>query len=255
MRIDYVPALPELKRLYEMPRDANRFRAYLRTMIDEDGEELGFAPLVLANPMTREHVRELVDRYLELDADSIALEAIESVLPELSNFDERFEASLVIVDDQKGGWTNRFATEIYLRQIPDPRTLNEKRRARFWITGVLWSSEPASAEIVRVAMKTAAFRLVYVFENGPARSVSEIIRQERAVMSRSGQSLAPLNCDENSWTQQILADRANEVDFANLVTCLFGDVAAQTLGFEKLGLPENAGLRSVSSVIPCGFEK
>lgn len=224
-------------------------------MIDEDGEELGFAPLVLANPMAREHVRDLVDRYLELDADSIAVETIESVLPEFSHFDERFEASLVIVDDQKGGWTNRFATEIYLRQIPDPRVLNAKRRARFWITGVLWSSEPASAEIVQVAMKTAAFRLLYVFENGPARTVSELVRQERAVLSRSGQSLAPLECNENNWTQQILADRANEIDFANLVTCLFGDMAAETLGFEKLGLPENAGLRSVSSDIPRDFVK
>lgn len=253
MRIDYFPALPELKRLYEMPRDEERFRAYLRTMIDEDGEELGFAPLVLANPMAREHVRELVDRYHELDADSIALQTIESILPELSHFDERFDASLVIVDDQKGGWTNRFATEIYLRQIPDPRMLNAKRRSRFWITGVLWSSEPASADAVRAAMKTAAFRLLFVFENGPARSVSELIRQERAVMSRSGQSFAPLNSDENAWTQQILADRANEIDFANLLTCLFGDVAAESLGFEKLGLPENAGLRSVSNDIPFGF--
>jgi len=255
MRIDYVPALPELKRLYAMPRDQTRFRAYLRTMIDENGEEIGFAPLVLANPMAREHVRELVDRYGEMDADTIAFRTIESVLPELSHFDERFEASLVIVDDQKGGWTNRFATEIYLRRIPDPRSLTAKRRTRFWITGVLWSSEAASADNVRVAMKSALYRLQFVFENGPATSVSDLIRQERAVMIRSGKSLAPLESDEYLWTQQVLADRANEIDFANLVTCLFGDVAAETLGFEKLGLPENAGLRSAPKHMPCGSER
>lgn len=255
MRIDYVPALPELKRLYEMPRNSKRFFAYLRTMIDENGEELGFAPMVLANPMAREHVRELVDRYLEMNADSIALETIESVLPALSHFDERFDASLVIIDDQQGGWTNRFATEIYLRQIPDPRSLTGKRRARFWITGVLWSSEAASEEKVRFAMMSAALRLLYVFENGPARSVAELIGQERAVMCRLGQSLAPLGIDEDSWTRQILADRANEQDLASLVTCLFGDSAAESMGFEKLGLPENAGLRSASNGLSSAFEK
>ncbi len=223
-------------------------------MIDDNGEELGFAPLVLANPMAREHVRELVDRYQDLDADAIALQTIESILPEFSHFDERFDASLVIVDDQKGGWTNRFATEIYLRRIPDPRSLTAKRRSRFWITGVLWSSEPASADHVRIAMKSALYRLLFVFENGPARSVADLIRQERAVMSRSGQSFAPLESDEIPWTQQILADRANEFDLANLVTCLFGDVAAESMGFEKLGLPENAGLRSAPNHSPCGFE-
>lgn len=243
MRIDYVPTLPELKRLYEMPRDPSRFRAYLRTMIDETGEELGFAPLVLANPMARDHVRELVDRYLEMDADSIALQTIESLLPEFSNYDERFEASLVIVDDARGGWTNRYTTEIYLRRIADPRSLTEKRRARFWITGVLWSSEPANEAIVRIAMKSALLRLLFVFENGPARTVSELIRQERAVMSRSGQTRDPLGSDDDAWTRQILADRADEDDLANLVTCLFGDSAAESMGFEKLGLPPWAGLR------------
>lgn len=255
MRIDYVPALPELKRLYEMPRDSKRFFAYLRTMIDEDGDEIGYAPLVLANPMARDHVRELVDRYMEMDADSIALETIVSVLPELSHFDERFDATLVIVDDANGGWTNRFATEIYLRQIPDPRTLTSKRRSRFWITGVLWSSEPASEANVRIAMKSAAIRLHYVFENGPARTVSQLIRQEKAVMYRSGKSLAPLNRDENSWTRQVLEDRADEHDLANLVTCLFGDVAAESMGFERLGLPENAGLRTASNGLSSVFEK
>jgi len=255
MRIDYVPALPELKRLYDMPRDSKRFFAYLRTMIDENGDEIGFAPLVLANPMAREPVRELVDRYIAMDADSIALETIESVLPEISHFDERFHVSLVFVDDAHGGWTNRFATEIYLRQIPDPRSLNSKRRSRFWITGILWSSEPANKENVRVAMKSAMFRLTYVFENGPARTVSQLIRQERAVMYRSGKSLDPLDHDENFWTRQVLDDRADEHDLANLVTCLFGDVAAESMGFERLGLPENAGLRLGSNAMRKDFEK
>ena len=48
----------------------------------------------------------------------------------------------------------------------------------FWVTGVLWSSEPATERAAREAMLTAIYRLAYVQRNGPARTLRDMLAQE-----------------------------------------------------------------------------
>src|SRR5205823_9191633 len=132
--------------------------------------------LLVMNPMGKDHVTALLDAFLALDADGVAARTTSDAAARLADEPGDFKVALVVADDLLGGWTNRFATEFTQRFGPDhlrcrsapemalPRWLKD-----FWITAVLWSSEPASERAVREAILTASYRAAYTQRHGFAR--------------------------------------------------------------------------------------
>ena len=57
MQIDFVPRLEVMRELYARPRGAERFRTYLRTLVNDAGDDVECAPLVALNPMARAVIR------------------------------------------------------------------------------------------------------------------------------------------------------------------------------------------------------
>jgi hypothetical protein len=110
MELEFVPLLQIQRDLYSLPRGMERFRAYVRTMVDANTGELEL-PLVAMNPMAREHVPALLDNLLELQADAIGGAAVASACHELADEPGRFRVGLVLADDVRGAWTNRYAAE------------------------------------------------------------------------------------------------------------------------------------------------
>src|ERR1700731_852079 len=106
MQLDYVPLLHVQRDLYRLPRGMNRFRQYLRTMLNENQDDTLFSPRVLMNPMGTEHVTALLDALLAMDADGVAARAVAEALGGLEVFPGEFKAALVVADDAQGGWTN-----------------------------------------------------------------------------------------------------------------------------------------------------
>src|SRR5207253_228746 len=111
MNLDYVPLLAVQRELYAVPRGRERFRKYLGTMTSEDGTGLDLPPLVLMNPMAKDHVTALLDELLTLDADGVAAAAAAEASSRMADVPGDFKASLVVADDRMGGWTNRYAYE------------------------------------------------------------------------------------------------------------------------------------------------
>src|SRR5712692_8625614 len=72
MKLDYVPLLRVQRELQGLPRNYDRFRLYLRTVLTKDGKGLELPPLIAMNPMGKEHVTDLLDALLALDADGVA---------------------------------------------------------------------------------------------------------------------------------------------------------------------------------------
>jgi hypothetical protein len=142
MLLDYVPLLQTQRELYNMPRGMDRFREYLRTMIDPVAQDLKL-PLVAMNPMGKEHLPEFLDRLIEFGADGVAAQATAAVAATLREEPGIFNVCLVVSDDLKGGWTNRFTSEFVHRFHETPYY------QRGWITGVLWTSETYNAAKVR----------------------------------------------------------------------------------------------------------
>jgi hypothetical protein len=236
MKLAYVPLLKVQREIYAIPAGAARFRAYLRQLIDDAGNDLRL-PLGGLNPMGREHVPALLDAYLGLDADGVADRAAAGVAAEVADAPGDFKLALVIVDDAKGGWTNRASTELeHCRgEIP--------LRQRGWLVGFLWTSEPSSVGALQAEVRAVVHRAAYVGRHGPARTLRELLAQEGAVLARSG-ALRPedeLSPDDLAYTRDILQPHLDATDASTLIGALFGDAAARALGHPPLGLSPRAG--------------
>lgn len=251
MQIEYVPLLRVQRELQGLPRNLARFREYLRTLTNGDGLEL--PPLGLMNPMGKEHVTALLDDLLALDADGVAAQAVAEISAGLTDVSGTCKIALVVVDDLMGGWTNRYDYEFGMRfgggpnaLVRDPDSPSGFRLPRwlkdFWLTGVLWSSEPASARRAREAILLAVHRFAYVQWHGPARTLREMLVQEGEVMVAAG-CVGPVLDDEDvAYTREVLGPFLDVEDKRTCMECLFGDEAGRTLGLTPRGLSLWAGV-------------
>jgi hypothetical protein len=236
MNLRYVPLLKTQRELMGMPLGMDRFRQYVRTMSNAQGDDIDFPPLVLMNPMAKDHVTVLLDELLALDADGIAARAAAGAAAKLADVPGEFPAALIVVDDLKGGWTNRWDYEFNVRFRQGPHA------KRFWVTGVLWSSEPASERGVRETILAAVHRAAWVVQHGPARTLRERLAQEGAVLARAGCARPTLEPDDLAYTREVIAPFLDGEDMRTTVECLFGDAAARSLGFTPRGLSPWAGV-------------
>lgn len=243
MQVKYVPLLQEMQRLYGQPRTMDRFRDYLRTMLNPQGDDLETPPLVLINPMAREHLLAIVDALVVERADELAAPVAAAAAAEFDDLADELPVSLVVLDDLRGGWTSRASYELMLRRLPDPRQLSAKQARRCWASAVLWSSEPPTIERVAEAVRCAVYRAGYVRRHGGARTLQELLAQEGWVLCRAGSDLPPLDAQAQEWTRTVVAECAACDDPPTLIECLCGDELAATLGYAGQGLAPWAGLR------------
>ena len=109
MNLEYLPLMQVQRELYKLPRGYEWFREYLRTMIDANTGDLKL-PLVAMNPMGKDHLPPFLDALIEMDADGEAA-ATSEAQSSLQEAPGVFKVCLVVSDDLKGGWTNRYAAE------------------------------------------------------------------------------------------------------------------------------------------------
>src|SRR5262245_5867011 len=249
MNLEYVPLLRIQRELHDIPRGLGRFRQYLRTIMNESRSTVELPSLLAMNPMGREHVTELLDALLAMDADAVAARAVAKATAVLAQKPWDFKVALVVADDLKGGWTNRYATEFthrfgpdHLRSKSDMRMELPRWLDHFWITALLWSSEPASERAVREAILTAVYRMAYMQRHGPALTLGAMMSQEGKVMAQAGCTEPTLDADDLAYTREVLIPYLDATDMRTAIECLFGDAAARTLGFTPRGLSPWAGL-------------
>jgi len=235
MTLEFVPLLRVQRDLYELPRSMERFRAYIATMVDPDTGDLAL-PLVAMNPMGKDHVPALLDDYLRLDADLLAAQSVSSAEGRLSDLPGAFKVSLVMADDAKGGWTNRYCTEFSQRF--ESTTLMK----RGWLVGLLWTSEAASADVARSEALVAVYRAAHLVRQRAARTLDEMLTQEGFAMAMAGCTMPALDSDDLEYTREVVAAHRDAQDRATVMACLFGDPAAHALGYPAQGLTERAGL-------------
>src|SRR5262245_9866337 len=219
MHIEFVPLLHIQRDLYRMPRGMDRFRAYLRTMIDDTCNDLRLPPLVAMNPMGKDHLPDLLDRLLALDAEGIAAQAVTAAASQVTDVPGAYKLGLVLCDDLLGGWTNRYASEFTHRFPTRPI------RDRGWLNGCLWSSETPSADAIRDEVQTTIFRTAYIAQHGPSRTLRDMLAQEGWAMARAGCTQPALDDAGISTTRAIIEPHLDATDMRTAIECLFGDVA------------------------------
>ena len=238
MTLTFVPLLRIQRELYAMPRGMERFGEYIRTMTDAETGDLAL-PLVAMNPMSKDHVPAVIDDYLALGAEAIAEEAVRSVRrggTSVPPDEPNYRVALVVSDDLKGGWTNRWASEFSHRIEYAAIT------RRGWLVGLLWTSEPASAQNVRDAVLTSIYRAEYLHTHAAPNTLGEMLDQEGYAMARAGCTTPQLDDDDLAYTRSVIKPHLGATDRATVIACLFGDPAAKALGYPPQGLSERAGL-------------
>jgi hypothetical protein len=245
MKLSLLPLLHIQRDLYAMPRGMERFREYIKTMTDPETGDLAL-PLVAMNPMGKEHVPALIDQYIALGAEQIAAEATASAAARSQTTakavavqipkDREYKVALVVSDDLKGGWTNRWASE-YGHRIEGAAITK-----RGFITAILWTSEPASAANVRDAVLTSIYRVEYLQSHPAPKTLGAMLEQEGYAMARAGCTTPSLEDDDLEYTRAVIAPHLDAHDRATVIPCLFGDAAAAALGYPPQGLSDRAGL-------------
>lgn len=232
MNLSFLPLLHVQRDLYAMPRGMKRFREYIRTMTDPETGDLAL-PLVAMNPMGKEHVAALIDQYIALDAEAVAQQAIRDVTADLAR---EYKVALVVSDDLRGGWTNRWASEF------GHRIEGHAITKRGFITAILWTSEPASITRVRDAVLTSIYRVEYLQSHPAPTTLRGMLEQEGYAMARAGCTSPTLDEEDLAYTREIIAPHLDARDRATVMACLFGDPAAVALGYPPQGLSDRAGL-------------
>jgi hypothetical protein len=235
MNLEYVPLLQIQRDLYDLPRGFERFREYLRSMIDQETGDLKF-PLVAMNPMGKDHLPPFLDHLLAIDADGVAGRALGEAEAALRDAPGEYRACLVVSDDLKGGWTNRYASEYSYRF---------EQRAyyrRAWLAANLWTSETYDATTIREELLQCVYRVAHVQRHGAPRTLGEMLAQESYAMRHAGARTPRLEADDLAYTREVIREYTAATDRATLIAALFGDGAARDLGYPPLGLSARAGL-------------
>lgn len=234
MKLDYVPLLQIQRDLYRLPRGLERFQEYLKTMVDPETADLKL-PLAAMNPMGKDHIPRLLDDYLTLEADAIASALTEDAARNLEGVNGEFKVTLVLTDDALGGWTNRYTTEFTHRF--QGHSLNK----RGWLVGLLWTSENPATERVREETLQTIYRAAHIQQNGYALTLRQMLVQEGYAMAMAGCGPDEKDQEEVNEIREIIHPYLDTKDYPTLIACLFGDGAANSLGYQSLGLPERAG--------------
>ena len=235
MDLSFVPLLQTQRELYRMPGGLERFKAYLSTMVDGETGDLAL-PLVAMNPMGKDHVPDLLDTLIALDADAAGAATVATLSAVLGDRPGRFRVGLVVADDAHGGWTNRYCTEFSHRF--EGRALYR----RGWVVGLVWTSESPDRRTVVEEVGTVVHRVEYVNEHGPAVTLGQMLAQEGRAMALAGCGAPRLEADDLDYTREVVEPLREATDRATIMACLFGDGAATALGYRPQGLTERAGL-------------
>lgn len=232
MNLTYVPLLQIQRDLYDVPPGRTRFDTYIATMTDADGNMK--YPFSALNPMAKGHVPALFDAYLAMDGDEIGRQATLTTTQYHKSIKGDFQVCLVVADDLRGGWTNRIVADFAHRFESKPMI------RRGWIVGMLWSSEAAAPEQIQRAVGESIGRTIHIIQYGYANTLSEMMAQEGMTQFVAGEQVA-LDEDELAYSREVIAPYLECEERPTQIACLYGDEAAAELGYEKMGLSQNAG--------------
>ncbi len=240
----HLPLLNIQRELYRLPRGPERFEAYIKRMTGPD-DALAL-PLTVLNPMAKPHVLERLEQLLTLDAETLAAEAVGRANEKLEP-KTPIQLGLVVADDVAGGWTDRYLTDAAHRFEP-----GELRYG--FATTLLWAGESYTAASLTGQVLAACDRTASILEHGPARTLRQRMAQEGGAAAFAGAEPA-LDADELEYTRAVVTPHLHTTAFPTAFACLYGDPAARSVGYEPLGLSQNAGFALALSEAQVGSER
>jgi hypothetical protein len=215
--------LEKVRELYRLPRTFERFASYLNLVRVETGTEA--LPLSKLNPMAKEHALVYVEELLAMGAEDRVFAAARDAASRLDGDDE-LKVLLVLMDDAKGGWTNRYFAEFAHHYE------NKYEVAHGWATVAVWTAEVPTDALLRARAFESVYRTIDERRNGPVRTLCEILDREIRTQRFAGM-VSPY---EDAAYRAKIAPYLDSHAAPVVMTALYGDAAGATLGYPPLGI-------------------
>ena len=230
------PLLVLMRDYHRLPRNPQRFERYLELVAGDATRtaDIPRPPLVYMNPMGKDHVLEALEGWIALEAEDLVTATLEEASDRLEPDLPPLKVGLVIVDDLKGGWTNRSFNDAGFR------FKLEGIRKTSWLAIPLWSSEPPDLESLRLEVLESCARVAYFWGCGEPRTLKEMMAQEGDVAASAGR-VPMLSSDDLEFTQIVLEPLLDSEHQPTQLAALYGDAVALELGYPPLGLSPRAG--------------
>jgi hypothetical protein len=244
------PMLKILLEVYRVPPGKDRFDAYIKAAIAgaTRASDVACPPLVMANPMAKNHANQQLEVWLELGAEEELIRILEVVNHKFSSleFETIVHVGLTLVDDLKGGWTDSILTDWGLRF---PEKINSS-----WVCVPLWTKYPQTLEILRTNALMAIGRFVWQAQHNTAKTLREMLAQEGYAQALAG-AKALMPREDLAYTQTVLESLLEYTDKPTLLAALYGDDAAKHVGYSALGLSSDAGFElALATALSDGLE-
>ena len=158
--------------------------------------------------MAKEHVSEKLRELRALNAEAIMCENISTIKYQKNT---TFKVVLNVLDDLKGGWTNRFTSD-YQSKFKLSGFLS-----RNFIVPVFWSSEHYSKELIQERTLEYCYRSIYWLEHNKPITLRDHLLQEKFVCDRVNGSLNKLNV---AHLMNLYLEHKDSIDPV-LISCFF----------------------------------
>jgi hypothetical protein len=244
------PMLKTLLEVYRIPPGKDRFDAYVKAATGgaTRAQDVACPPLILANPMAKDHANRQLEIWLELGAEAeleVLLEKANKTFSTLE-FEPLVHVGLTLVDDLQGGWTDSILTDWGLR-FPEKINLS-------WVCVPLWTKYPQTLEILRTNAKMAITRFVWQVQHGTAQTLREMLAQEGYAQAIAGCKVG-MPREDLAYTQAVLEPFLEHTDKPTQLAALYGDNDAKHVGYPALGLSGDAGLElALATALSNGLE-
>jgi hypothetical protein len=238
------PIIEECRAIYELQDPMERFSTYIDLMTKKHGELL---PLGDFSPMGKRQ-KDFLKKLVEIKAENIVRDACALVSQEIPS-DSVFRVMLVAVDEPKNGWTQRYLTDADSRFSDKVATLPRKYLVgKFdrWVTVNLWTVDDLvnpieiTEAIVTRLTRAAIFRAYHQKIKGFPLTLAETLRQEGAALNFAGEKISLPDLDVEI-SKSIIKQYLNTEDFTIIFAAMYGDAAAESVGYTPLGLKSMAG--------------
>jgi len=227
--IQLVPTLATMADIYRLPREGGasspRFKRYLELVPSNHG-------LIAYNPMAGPHALETTEQLLAVDAENVALEAAGEAAS-LCGYPDTITLAVVLC--APGQWTNRMATEI------------EHRTARRMPSGtglvLHWTRETPTAEQIRREAIAEAVRVMAVATPRRPPSVRSLLHREGLAYALGGNPYGPVTAEDQRAVGDAVEVLGASEMLGDMTAVLYGDAAANALGWTPAGIAEHGGYR------------
>ncbi|WNJ18321.1 hypothetical protein [Pontibacter sp. G13] len=237
MSFQLIPVVDQMLELYRLPIGQDRFQAYLNLLQGPHGKDM-ICPVGGYNPMAKEPAIARLQELKMLNAEALAQTELEKLSRECAQLGiDQVGVALNLADDVGGSWSDYFSTSFSSRfQIG--ALVKRQFCAVFF-----WTSEPFSEELIRRRVREYALRTVYQLRNGLARTLQDMMDQERFVAQHSPKTESQMSDEASDLAEKFLKKYGNSDEMPVMFNFFMGDEASEALGYRTFGLEPNLGFR------------